>query len=550
MKQVGIDYTGASARAIRKFAFLMSPFAVVYIILAMDGFVPHSLFLTPSVALGFCVAWVIAALYYYFFPSETKGQKHARVLVYHGIGMATLIGVVGVATPVSALYILLMIAAHMFYGRRGLILSSLFFAASAFVDAYVVGQLNGDTYLENLTTAIVVIVLGVALVGFMTTQETRRKTLLQSRRRAKLQQERIETIMNNLSDATFSVNELGVISMYNAACLALLDLNIDLKGKKINDILKLSTTEGKRVSVLTLLKKIDRSTTRDDLLHKYGDGETVRLEMTIAPIRSSYSASKRKEEQGGFIVIIRDVTKQKSLEEERDEFISVVSHELRTPITIAEGTISNLALLMERGFEKVEPALLNKTVETAHDQIIYLARMVNDLSTLSRAERGVAAEAEHIDIQQLVTDLFQKYQPEATEQGLQLNLDAGTSLGSVYVSKLYLEELLQNFVTNAIKYTHEGSVTIIAKKNKDMIKLAVKDTGIGMSRTDQAKVFDKFYRSEDYRIRETSGTGLGLYVSAKLAHKLNTKINLESRVNFGSTFSFELPLEDTKTERS
>ena len=114
---------------------------------------------------------------------------------------------------------------------------------------------------------------------------------------------------------------------------------------------------------------------------------------------------------------------------------------------------------------------------------------------------------------------------------------------NVNESRLYLEELLQNFIANAFKYTHQGSVTIIAKRTKVTVRFTVSDTGIGISRSDQNKVFNKFYRSEDYRIRETNGTGLGLYVSTKLAHKLHTQIELKSRINHGSSFSFELPVE-------
>jgi signal transduction histidine kinase len=106
---------------------------------------------------------------------------------------------------------------------------------------------------------------------------------------------------------------------------------------------------------------------------------------------------------------------------------------------------------------------------------------------------------------------------------------------------LYLHELLQNFITNAIKYTREGSVTLIVRRQKDDILFEVSDTGIGISKSDQAKVFDKFYRSEDYRTRETSGTGLGLYVTHKLAKKMGTTITLKSRLNHGSHFSFTLP---------
>jgi signal transduction histidine kinase len=166
--------------------------------------------------------------------------------------------------------------------------------------------------------------------------------------------------------------------------------------------------------------------------------------------------------------------------------------------------------------------------------------MVNDLSTLSRAERGVADATEEINVTDLLHSLHHRYQKEAETRKLQLNIDLGARLGTVNVSRLYLEELLQNFITNALKYTKEGSITLQAKRTKNTVRFIIADTGIGISRGDQAKVFSKFYRSEDYRIRETNGTGLGLYVSTKLAHKLHTTVELKSRLNHGSTFSFEL----------
>jgi signal transduction histidine kinase len=168
--------------------------------------------------------------------------------------------------------------------------------------------------------------------------------------------------------------------------------------------------------------------------------------------------------------------------------------------------------------------------------------MVNDLSTLSRAERGVADSTEIIDVEEMVNKLFNEYHPEAEAKGLHLNLDIGSKLGMVDASRLYLEELLQNFITNAIKYTREGSVTFRVHAKDSQVTFAVQDTGIGISRTDQKKIFQKFYRSEDYRTRETGGTGLGLYVAAKLAKKIGCKIELESRLNHGSTFHFTLPL--------
>ena len=103
-------------------------------------------------------------------------------------------------------------------------------------------------------------------------------------------------------------------------------------------------------------------------------------------------------------MILRDITKQKSLEEERDEFISVVSHELRTPLTIAEGSLSNLQIMMNR--EEISRDRLTENVVLSHNQVLYLAKMVNDLSTLSRAERGTADATEEIDVAAMIHDLY------------------------------------------------------------------------------------------------------------------------------------------------
>ena len=126
-------------------------------------------------------------------------------------------------------------------------------------------------------------------------------------------------------------------------------------------------------------------------------------------------------------------------------------------------------------------------------------------------------------------------------KNLSFDLDAGPRLGTVLTSRLYLEEVLQNFLTNSIKYTHDGRVKLIARREKNGVRFTVKDTGIGISKADQKHLFEKFYRAEDYRIRETAGTGLGLYVVQKLSQKLGIQVDIESRLNHGSSFGFLLP---------
>lgn len=354
--------------------------------------------------------------------------------------------------------------------------------------------------------------------------------------------EEILTIVNNLADAVYSVDETGVIRLYNAAGLNLLDTNAGINGKKLSEVFAVEDENGDPIDLFAEVKKAEVVTVNDSLRMRSGD-DIMRLEFTYAPIRSGFSSSNLATNQKGFVIIARDVTRIKSLEEERDEFISVVSHELRTPVTVAEGTISNAQVMLSRNSSDI--AALEQSLEEAHKQVVYLAKMVNDLSTLSRAERGVASEPELIDVTALAHDLYNDYHPEAEKAGLHLDLKLGTRLGNVMVSRLYLHELLQNFITNSLKYTKEGSVTLSIHRHNNQLLFEVIDTGIGISKSDQAKVFNKFYRSEDYRTRETSGTGLGLYVTRKLAKKMGTVIELKSRLNHGSTFSFTLPCSTT-----
>jgi PAS domain S-box-containing protein len=540
MFEGGISFNKDSDKALRSVGLLGTPIFVGYNLLVFFG-IAHSPNYAGDVAcLVISALWLIAGAYHYFAPIRSKGHMLFRVAMYHVITLATLMFITGFVEPFTSSVVILFLGYNVYFGRKALILSMFSFIIAATVDAVVRYPYDHTIVANNAIGVGALIVLTVALVGITAAQETRRQALVSSQANERLQYDRILTIINNLSDATFSTDDKGNILMYNAACLNLLDTNDNLKGVAINGLFNLTDSDKNPVKLLDVLNQATKTVRRDDVRHTYADGEEIRLEMTYAPIKSTYSRRKKGQIQGGFILIVRDVTKQKSLEEERDEFISVVSHELRTPITIVEGTLSNLQVMM--GMEKKpEQKLLESSLGTAHDQVLYLAKMVNDLSTLSRAERGVADAGEDMSVEELMHKLHTEYEKAASARGLHLNLDLGTKLGTIHASRLYVEELLQNFITNAIKYTNEGTITISAKAKKGVVHFAVKDSGIGMSRGDLQKIFAKFYRSEDYRIRETSGTGLGLYVSAKLAHKVGTKIEVTSRLNHGSTFSFDLP---------
>lgn len=390
--------------------------------------------------------------------------------------------------------------------------------------------------IEFVSVLFTIFALNLAFIVFGIRQQQTQKKMFEAHKKSEDTRNRLLTIINSLTDAVLSVDSRGRVELYNSATLDLLDEDKQIVGKNLSKICKLSKINTEIFDMQEIFR-IGKPyfSTNDLILSK--DDERLRIEIEIIRIRES-SSKKNRERSKKFVVILRDITKQKTLDEERDEFISVVSHELRTPVAILEGSLSNLRLLIQK---KAPSKLLETTAETAYKQNTFLATMVNDLSALSKVEREINHQAEIIYPQELAESLFNKYHKSATEKGLSLNLNLDNKLNSVKTSKLYLEELLQNFITNSLKYTHEGSIEICFKNSPKGVIFEIKDTGIGISSSDQKRIFEKFYRSEDWRTRETGGTGLGLYVSSKLAAKMGTKIQVESKLNHGSKFFFELP---------
>lgn len=504
--------------------------AIVYLDIIPDD-KPQSLLAVSGVSLLFLALGLIQ----YVHRSAREQDIRAYILSYHLLGALFITWIAGFDSPLTIMWVILAVVSGIHYGRRGYLLSLLTLVGAGAYNLSTLPAVASPDVFEFLLIIGVVAAVSASLMQLMKVQKLERKRLRHSRAEQELQRSQLLTLINSLSIGVVTTNSRGLIRLYNAAFLALLDTNRSLNGSALEDALHLTTTEGQPIDFKELAGDTKRPFERDDILLKLTDGEDIRLQINGAPIRGAYSSGTARTE--GYVFVVRDVTKSKSLEEERDEFISVVSHELRTPITITEGTVSNLQLLLERG---ADTKVMVPALKEAHEQITYLASMVNDLGTLSRAERGVGDTPEEINLSELASELYHRYEPAAARKQLTLNLDAGRHLGAVTTSRLYLEEILQNFLTNAIKYTPKGTVTLKIHRRGSRIEFAVTDSGIGISRADQKRIFEKFYRSEDYRTRETSGTGLGLYVTNKLAHKLGVTIEVSSRLNHGSTFSFTM----------
>lgn len=347
-----------------------------------------------------------------------------------------------------------------------------------------------------------------------------------------LDHQRLMTLVNSMTDGFLALNENTEVILCNSAAHSLLDTN-SLDGKVLPMILNLVDKRGKPVNIAHLLYD-EKPVISDEWKLQYKDGSDINIYVSISPVRTGYGDAL----QGGWVIVLRDITSEKKIEQDRDEFVSVASHELRTPVAIAEGSISNAMLLSERSGAS---DTIKHSLAAAHDQIVFLSNLINDLSMLSKAERGtLGMEIDVFDPTALISSLAEDYTQMAGVKGLTIRAEAGKT-PKLRSSSLYVREILQNFVTNAIKYTQKGGVTLTAKSRENGIEFSVADTGIGINTSEQAKIFEKFFRSTDWRVREVTGTGLGLYVASKLAKSLGANLTISSEAEKGSTFTLFVP---------
>ena len=349
----------------------------------------------------------------------------------------------------------------------------------------IIGALYSEVSTEARTILIIISVVSALALLFAFISKTAdgdRLDLESSASKAKLEHERIKTLINSMADAVIATDPEGKITLYNAAALNILDTNQDLVGKDLHTTLNVLNEERKPIDILNLSLQKNTSINADNLFLKYNDDELISIRVFVSQVRLGFGSNQEE----GFILTLRDITREKSLEEERDEFISVISHELRTPVTITEASISNAQFVADSKSET--PQAIKDSLKTAHDEVLFLASMLNDLSTLSRVERGkLDLNPEEFNPKELLEALVKDYQSEFEKKGLKLELSASDDLPKVVVSNhLYVREILQNFITNAQKYTKQGTITLSVKSTSG-VTFSVKDTGIGISKTDQQK---------------------------------------------------------------
>lgn len=461
-----------------------------------------------------------------------------NMLVTDNLFVVVLMGLTGGArSPFVMMFIFMLISSTYWYGFRGLSAQSVFQILAWLGLSWVpTPVLPNGSLRQDLLKVLVLLVIGWHVERF--TNAERRKRQIETGLYSEIvtERRRLLALINSLSEAVVAVDAGGLITQTNGTALDLLNTNKSMVGKPISELLHLLDTGGQVVDILAESRKAKSEQHRSDVHIKAADGSDMKIDVVTAPIISQSG----KPADGGYIILMRDITREKTLDEERDEFISVTSHELKTPLAIAEATLST-AMLPAAG--RADEAV-RQMIGQAHQEVVYLGALVRDLTTLSRAERGIlAVDLSLVDPAKLLSDIEADFRQRVEERGLALKVETASGLKPLVTSQFHVREALTNLLTNSMKYTEKGGITLKAEPASDGrgVVFCVSDTGIGISASDQKKLFTKFFQSEDFHTRTAGGTGLGLYITRKLAERLGAKIWFSSRLGKGSDFFLEVP---------
>jgi signal transduction histidine kinase len=233
----------------------------------------------------------------------------------------------------------------------------------------------------------------------------------------------------------------------------------------------------------------------------------------------------------------------KQLQQLKDEFVFIAAHELRTPVAAIKGYLS---LVLEGIAGPVSDAV-KEFIHKVMNANARLIRLVDDLLEVARSEAGrLTVEVRPTDISLPIQAVLTELKPLAEEKSIEFGYSPALGLPKVLADENRVKEIMVNLVGNAIKYTvGAGTVTISHEVWDNTLITHIKDTGIGMSKEEQKKLFEKFYRIQNEKTRDVPGTGLGLFIVKQIVEKMNGKIWAESEEGKGSTFSFSLPVAGT-----
>jgi two-component system sensor histidine kinase VicK len=342
--------------------------------------------------------------------------------------------------------------------------------------------------------------------------------------------EKLASILSNMSDGVIAADENGKVIVWNRRSLEMLDVRT-CEGCNLPDLLGMpeqkyqELQQGREQTVI--LSREDDEEPGDD------DAEGI-LRVTFTPIH------RRDKGITGTIAVLQDVTEQEKLEQSRRQFVANVSHELRTPLT----TIKSYAEALNDGALD-ERELSERFVGVIRNETERMIRLVTDLLHLSRLDSNQAPlRRRKTNIHEMLDEVTDRFSFQLRQKNIRAMIVVDRDLKSAWLDRDQIDQVLDNLISNAIKYTLEGGAIEFSAHKQDAgtIAISVKDTGIGIPKKDLSRIFDRFYRVDKARSRNMGGTGLGLSIAREIVKAHGGTISLKSELNEGTTVTFTLPV--------
>ena len=244
-----------------------------------------------------------------------------------------------------------------------------------------------------------------------------------------------------------------------------------------------------------------------------------------------------KNEIGGVILVLKNITEQHRIDKLQKEFVANVSHELKTPITTIK---SYSETLLDGALEEKNTAV--EFINVINSESDRMSRLVNDLLRLSKMDyEQTKWKKDSINLSDIVNIIVKKLQIQIKDKNISMHLNIPEDINILF-DRDGLEQVLLNITGNAVNYTPEGgNVRINAKKDKNNKKISIKDDGPGIPKEDQDRIFERFYRVEKARARGLGGTGLGLSIAKEIAEANGCAIAVKSSLNKGTEMIITIP---------
>jgi len=341
-----------------------------------------------------------------------------------------------------------------------------------------------------------------------------------------IQAEQLSTVIENSESGLVLIDEKGYIHVVNRKFTAMFGKETQQYiGRIYYDVIENEQIHHAVQQTFLYEKRVKHLFSIDT------DGETTYLEAVGAPIFNEHNLIK------GVVLVIYDITEFKNIEQIRKDFVANVSHELKTPITSIKGFTETL---LDGAHEDEEARM--QFLQIIYNESNRIQHLIDDLLILSRLEKeDMTLHLSEITATDLVENITPSLQQQADKRQITLRTKVPYNI-SFHADEEKMQQLLLNLLSNAIAYTSEGGdVSLTIEEQEDSVVFVVRDTGIGISKEDLPRIFERFYRVDKDRSRHTGGTGLGLAIVKHIIEVHNGDIDVESEVEKGTTFTVSIP---------